>query len=71
MSEADGGGVAVKIEPVRQHSVTFWMTDGNGGAGWQNGAWRGSAGESKSYHWIPPCGKNCTNWHSSILAEHL
>ena len=26
--------------------------------------------QRKMCHWIPPCGKNGTYWHSSILAEH-
>ena len=25
----------------------------------------------KACHWVPPCGKNGTHWHSSVLAECL
>ena len=34
-----------------------------------NGIWRGSVYEAKVYHWIPPCGKKCTHWHSLMLGE--
>ena len=37
----------------------------------QNGVWHGSVYEGKACHWIPPCGKNCTHWHSLMLAERL
>ena len=45
------------------------VTDGSRGAVWQNGVWHGSAYVAKVCHWIPPCSKNGTQWHSSILAE--
>jgi len=34
VSEADGGGMAVEVEPSHQYSVTFWryVTDGSRGA---------------------------------------
>ena len=35
------------------------------GAVWQNGVGHGRC------HWIPPCGKNGTRWHSLTLAECL
>jgi len=38
---------------------------------WQNGIWHGCVYEAKVCHWIPTCGKNVTNWHSSALAEHF
>jgi len=36
-SEADGGGMAVEVEPSHQHSITFCccVTDGSRGAVWQ------------------------------------
>jgi len=37
----------------------------------QKGIWHGSAYEAKAWNWILPYGKNCTNWHSLMLAEHL
>ena len=72
-SEADVGDMAVEGEPSHQHFVKFCCraTDGSRGAVWQNGVWHGSAYEAKVCNWIPPCGKNCTLWHSSTLAERL
>ena len=72
-SEADVGGMAVEVEPSHQYSITFCccVTDGSRGAVWQNGVWHGSAYEAKVCHWIPPCRKNGTHWHSLMLAEHL
>ena len=54
-------------------SVTFCccMTDGGRGAVWQNGIWHRSGNEAKVHHWIPPCGKNGTRWHSLTLGGHL
>jgi len=54
-------------------SLTFccWETDGIRGTVWQNDIWHEGAYEAKVYCWIPPCRKNCTHWHSSVLAEHL
>ena len=73
ISEADVGAMAVEAEPSHQYSITFCccVTDGSRGAVWQNGVWHGSAYEAKVCHWIPPCIKNGTHWHSLMLAEHL
>ena len=72
-SEADGGGMTVEVEPSHQYSITCCchVTDGSRGAVWQNGVWHGSADEAKVCQWIPPCAKNCTHWHSWMLAECL
>jgi hypothetical protein len=72
-SELDVGDMAVAVEPSRQYSVKFCCraTDDRRGAVWQNGVWHGSAYEVKVCNWMPPCGKNCTQWHSSTLAERL
>ena len=65
--------MALDAEPYIHYPITFCchVTDGIRAAGWQNGIWHGSASEAKMCHWIPPRGKNCTLWHSSVLAEHL
>jgi len=62
MSETDGG-MAVRVEPFYQYSVTCWccVRDHSRGAGWQNGNWNGSAFEIMVCHWVPPCGKK---WRS-------
>ena len=72
-SEADVGGMAVEAEPSHQYSITICccVTDGSRGALWQSGDGHGSADEAKECHWIPPCGKDGTHWHSSTLAERL
>jgi len=38
---------------------------------WQNGVWHLSVYEAKEWHWIPPCRKSSTLWHSSVLSERL
>jgi len=38
---------------------------------WQNGVWHHSTNEAKMWNWIPPWDKNCTHWHSLMLAECL
>ena len=60
MSEAHAGHMTVETEPY-QHPAR---------AVWQNGIWHGSTNEVKMCHWIPPCRKNGTHWHSLRLAEH-
>ena len=72
-SEANIVDMAVEVEPSRQYSIKFCCraTDDSRGAVWQNGVWHGSAYETKVCNWIPPCGKNCTQWHSATLAERL
>ena len=72
-SEVNTGGMAVKVEPTHQYSITCCcrVTDGSREAVWQNGIWHGSAYGAKMWHWIPPCRKNGTHWHSSMLAESL
>ena len=72
-SEADGGGMAVEAEPSFQYPITCCccVTDGSRGALWHNGVWCGSARETNVYHWILPCGKNGTQWHPSMFAEHF
>jgi len=72
-SEANIVYMAEEVEPSRQYSVKFCCraTDDSRGAVWQNGVWHGSAYETKMCNWIPPCGKNCTKWHSPTLAERL
>ena len=71
MSEADTDGMTVEAEPSHQYSVAFCchVSDGSKGALWQNGVWCGSACEAKVCHWIPPCRKNSTHWHSLTLTE--
>lgn len=56
---------------AHQYSITFCynVIKGSRGAVWQNGVWNWSVDEAKVSHWIPPCGKNGTNWHSWMLAE--
>ena len=73
MSVADGGGMAVKVEPSHQYSISCCccMMDGSIGAVWQNGVWHGNAYEEKGCHWIPPCEKNGTHWHSSTFVVCL
>ena len=71
MSEADVGGMAIEVEPSHQYPITFCCraTDGSTGVVWQNGVWHESAWEEMVCHWIPPCGKHGTHWHSLMLAE--
>ena len=73
ISEGDGCGIAVEVEPSQQFYNTFCchVTDGNRGAVWQNGIWYGRIHGAKVCHWIPPCGINGTHWPSSMLAECL
>jgi len=70
-SEADVDGMAIEVEPSHQYSIPCCccVTDGRRGAVWQNGIWHGSVHETKMWHRIPPCGKNCTHWHSSVLRD--
>ena len=38
---------------------------------WQqrgSGIWHRSVHEAKDYHWVSPCRKNSTHWHSLMLA---
>ena len=72
-SEVDVDGMAVEVEPSHQYPVTFCccVIDGSRGAVCQKDVWHGSANEAKECHWVPPCGKKGTYWHSSTLAEHL
>jgi hypothetical protein len=46
-------------------------SDSSRRAVWQNDTSRGIAYEAEGCHWICPCRKNCTCWHSSTLAERL
>ena len=74
MSEADIGGMVDEAEPSHQYPVTFFfchVTDGSREAVWQNGVWHGRADETETWSWIPPYGKNCVYWHSSVLAEQM
>ena len=73
ISEVNFGDMTVEVEPSHQYSITFHccVTDGTGGALWQNGTWHGSVDEVKVCHWNPSCRKSCTHWHSVTLAEHL
>jgi len=72
-TEADVGDMAVEVEPSLQYSVKFCCraTDDSRGAVWQNCIWHGSVYEAKVCNWIPPCGKNWTQWHSSTHSERL
>ena len=72
-SEADVGGMAVELEHAHQYSIPFCCcaTDGSRGALWQSGVWRQSVYEAKVWSWVSQCGKNCTHWHSPMLAECL
>ena len=74
--EADVVGMAVKVEPSHQYSITSCccVTDGSRGTVWQNGIWHGSAYEAKMCHWIPPCGENgihCHYWHLLNISGDL
>ena len=55
-SETDVGGMAVELEPSHQCPVPCGccVTDGSGGAVWENGIWHGSVYEAKVCNWIPP-----------------
>ena len=55
-TEADVGAMAVEVEPSHQYSITFYccVTDGSGGAVWQNGTWHGTVDEEKVWNWILP-----------------
>lgn len=72
-SEADVGVVAAEGEPYHQYPIAFWccVIDGSRGAVGKSDVWHGSAYGAKICHWISPCGKNCTHWHSLILVECL
>ena len=72
-SEADVDVMAEEAEPSHQYSITFsWcVTDGSTGTVWHIDVWYGSAYEAKVSNWIPPCWKNCTCWHSLMLAACL
>lgn len=72
-SEVDVSVMAVEAESSHQYSIMFCccVTDGSIEAAWQNGAWHGSACETKAWNWILPWWINSTHWHSSVLAELL
>ena len=67
------GDMAVEVEPSHQYSVILCchVTDDSRGTVLQNRICYGSVYEGRGCHWIPPCGKNITHWHSLKLAEHL
>ena len=69
ISQADVGDMAVQVEPSHPYPLKFCCcaTDDSRGIVWQNGVWHGSGYEVKVCNWIPPRGKNCTQWHSSTL----
>ena len=69
MSEAEVGGMVVEVEPSHQYSIVFCchVTGGSREAVCHNGIWHGNVCEAKVCDWIPPCGKNSTQWHSSVL----
>ena len=69
LSEVYVGGVTAEVEPFHQYSITFCccVTDGSRRAVWQNDVWHGSVYEAKVCNWIPPCRKNGTHWHISML----
>jgi len=73
ISEADFCGMAEGDEPSHHYPVKCCchVTDGSRGAIWQNSIWYGSVDVAKVCHWILPCGKNGTHWHSLIPTEHL
>ena len=70
-------GMKAEAEPSWKYTVTFCChgKDSHRGAVWQNSVWCGSAYEAKVCHWIHPFRekkkKNCTQWHSLMLALHL
>lgn len=73
MSEADGGGMAIEVEPSRWIPIMFCCCeiDGSRGAVWQKGIWHGTTDETKVYNWIPPCGKIVpTDIHECLLNVH-
>ena len=72
LSEVDVAGIALETEPAHQYSSTCCCcADGSRGALWHNSVRHGSGYDSKVWHWVPPCRKNGTYWHSSPLTEHL
>jgi len=52
MSAADGGGMAVEVEPSHQYSITFYycVTDGNRGTVRQNAIGHGSMDEEEGWN---------------------
>ena len=72
-SEANVSGMAVEAElfPLILHSIFCLMTNGSRRAVWKNDFWHGSVYEAKVCHWIPPCRKNDTHWHSLTRGEHI
>ena len=69
--QVDFGGMAAEAEPCHWCSLTFCCPPDR----WQQ---RGSLTKqymswkcTKVCHWIPPCRKNGTHWHSLMLAEQL
>ena len=73
MSEANVHVRTVEVVASHQYSVRCrcCVTDGSRGAVCQNGLWHGSDYGAKVCHWLPSCGKNGTQWHSLMHAEHL
>ena len=67
-SEADGGGMTLKIEPSHQYSITFSCSVTDKSTVWQNGLWHVKAHEAKC---VNPCRKIDIYWHSSMLAKCL
>jgi len=72
-SEVRVGGMAVEAEPSHQYPVPCCccVTDGSRTTVWQKGIWHRTTYEAKVCHWIPPCRRHGTHWHSSVLAEFL
>lgn len=66
-SEANIGGMEVKVELSYQYSIKFCCpaTDGS-----RKAVWHRTAYEPNVCNWISPCWKNGYHWHSSALAEH-
>ena len=52
------------------YCVAEWQIAAEGVV-WPNGVRHGSVYEAKMYCWVPPCKRNGTHWHSSMLAECL
>ena len=65
--------MAVEVENSYQYPITYCChaTDNSKRAAWHNDMWHGSVDETTVCHWILPCGKDGTQWHSSTLGEHL
>ena len=66
-------GLVVETELLHQYFITFccYVTNGSRWTVWHSDIWHGRVCETKVWNWIPSWRKNCTQWHSLMLLEHL